>query len=108
MSLQLKVLAAVAFAIVASISFGAKAESAPHAPTIEKESVIPLIHVQKNQSVPVEDADTNSEIPARTVFFELNPVDAATSYNIQVKALTQHWAAPYTTAVDGTTLRLRL
>jgi len=72
------------------------------------EAPVPLIRLQPDKGIPIEDVDANVDVPARTVFFELNPVSNAASYNIQVKAISQRWAAPYTTAVDGTTLRLRL
>jgi hypothetical protein len=104
MSLNFAPILAIAFAMVASPF--ARAEARPqHA---DAEPVIPLIRLSGDKSLPIEDIDGKVDIPARTVFFELNPVTSASAYNIQVKALTQHWAEPYTTAIEGTTLRLRL
>lgn len=69
---------------------------------------IPLITPKEGSTLPLEDVSNRDDLPARTVLFELNPVNGVTHYSLQVKALTQMWSVPYTAEMDTTTVRLRL
>lgn len=65
-----------------------------------------IVHFGKDNQP--EYVDGSRDIPARTVFIEMNGVAAAKKYDVQVRPYGQNWAGSYKLATDEPQVRLRL
>ncbi len=57
---------------------------------------------------PVEDVPQDRNLPARTVYIELNKVHEAFGYDVDIRAYDQKWPEPFTFHLDNEILRVRL
>jgi hypothetical protein len=65
-----------------------------------------IVHFGKDNQP--EFVDSSRDIPARTVFIEMQGVAAASKYDVQVRPYGQNWAGAYKLSTNEPQLRLRL
>ncbi len=65
-----------------------------------------IVHFGKDNQP--EFVDSSRDIPARTVFIEMNGVEAAKKYDVQVRPFGQNWSGAYKLETEEPQVRLRL
>ena len=58
--------------------------------------------------LPIENINSESDVPARVVFFKLNHVDDAAEYEVNIRPLNKGWAEPYKMKTAREKIRLRV